>query len=96
MNQEELKTIAEYVSTNIAYSNKEVLTAKEAAAYMGVTLSCLYRWTMERVVPHYKPNGKMCYFNRLELEQWLMSNRVETNDEINQKAQTYYTKGGIK
>ena len=37
----------------------------------------------------------MCYFNRLELEQWLQSNRVSTNNEISQKAQAYcMQKGG--
>ena len=38
----------------------------------------------------------MCYFNRSELEQWLQSNRVSTDDEVGQKAQEYCMKGGVK
>ena len=39
----------------------------------------------------------MCYFNRLELEQWLQGNRIATSEEINQKAQAYcMQKGGMK
>ena len=47
---------------------------------------------MNQQIPHYKPMGKMCYFNRLELEQWLQSNRIATATEIEQQAQTYCMK----
>ena len=97
MSTEELKQIGEFVATNLAYCSKAVLTATEAAAYLGVSLSCLYKWTMNRVIPHYKPNGKLCYFERAELEKWMMSNKVATGQELEQKAQTWANKkGGIK
>ena len=37
---------------------------------------------MRGEIPHFKPLGKMCYFNRVEIEQWLQNNRVATSDEI--------------
>lgn len=91
---EELKKVADLITANIIGTQKEVLTSEEAARYLGVSKSCLYKWTMERKIPHYKPNGKMCYFNRKEVEAWMQSNRVATDDEINQRAQTYLKKGG--
>lgn len=97
MTAEELKQIGEFVSTNLVYCTKAVLTATEAAAYLGVSLSCLYKWTMNRVIPHYKPNGKLCYFEREELEEWMLSNRVSTEQELETKAQMMASKkGGIK
>lgn len=75
-------------------NKKEVLTSNEAAAYMGISKSYLYKLTMRQQVPHYKPMGKMCYFNRQELENWLQSNRVATSVEISQQAQAYCMKGG--
>lgn len=75
-------------------NKKEVLTSDEAAAYMGISKSYLYKLTMRQQVPHYKPMGKMCYFNRQELENWLQSNRVATTAEISQQAQAYCMKGG--
>jgi len=96
MTTEELRQLSDLVSANMVYCTKTVLTAAEAAAYLGISLSCLYKWTMKRTIPHYKPNGKMCYFNRLELEDWLQSNRVATDGELNQQAQSYCKKGGIK
>ena len=78
----------------IDYSTKEVLTSEEVANYMGVSMSCLYKLTSRREIPHYKPTGKLCYFNRVEVEQWLQSNRVATGVELEQKAQAFCMKKG--
>lgn len=93
---EELKQVADLVTANTIFCTKEVLTSDEAAKYMGISKSYLYKLTMKQQIPHFKPMGKMCYFNRLELEQWLQSNRVATETEINQKAQSFCMKGGQK
>ena len=77
------------VTANTIFCTKEVLTSDEAAKYMGVSKSYLYKLTMNQQIPHFKPMGKMCYFNRQELEQWLQSNRVATTAEIEQRAQAY-------
>ena len=93
----DLKQVADLVTANSIFCTKEVLTSDEAAKYMGISKSYLYKLTMRRQIPHYKPTGKICYFNRLELEQWLQSNRVSTSAEISQKAHTYcMMKGGAK
>lgn len=94
MSNEDLKMLAEEISANSLLSQKEVLTSDEAAKYMGISKSYLYKLTMQQKVPHYKPTGKMCYFNRMELESWLQSNRVATADEISERAQTYCLKKG--
>lgn len=70
-------------------SQKNVLTFDEAANYMGVSHSCLYKMTMARSVPFSKPRGKMLYFNRIELEGWLLQNRITPAAEIEAKAATY-------
>lgn len=88
------KNLADMITANIIGCTKEVLTSKEAAQYMGISMSCLYKLTMSRQVPHYKPTGKMVYFNRLELEQWLLSSRISTTAEIEQKAEAYCLKKG--
>lgn len=91
---EELKQVADLITANTIFCIKEVLTSDEAAKYMGVSKSYLYKLTMRQQIPHYKPMGKMCYFNRLELEQWLQSNRISTSTEIRQQAQAYCMKKG--
>ena len=93
---EEIKQIAEEITRKSVLCAKEVLTCSEAAEYMGVSMSYIYKLTMLRKIPHFKPMGKMCYFNRQELEQWLQTNRVTTTDDIEQQAQTYCLKKGGK
>lgn len=88
------KEIADIVTANTIFCTKEVLTSDETAKYMGVSKSYLYKLTMRQQIPHYKPMGKMVYFNRLELEQWLQNNRVSTATEISQQAAAYCMKKG--
>ncbi len=92
---EELQQVADLITANTIFCTKEVLTSDEAARYMGVSKSYLYKLTMNQQIPHYKPMGKMCYFNRLELEQWLQNNRVATAMEIEQRAQAYCMKKSV-
>lgn len=97
MTTEELKKVADIVTAQTIFTKKEVLTTEEAAAYMGMRKSYLYKLTMNKKIPHYKPMGKVCYFQRTELEAWLLSNRVSTDEELTEKAQDYCTrKGGRK
>ena len=90
----ELKNITDAISAKVAVNTKEVLTTDEAASYMGVSKSYLYKLTMEKRIPHYKPMGKMCFFNRKEIEMWLQANRVATDEELSQDAQAYCIKKG--
>ena len=73
---------------------KKVLTFNETANYMGISKSCLHKMTMNRAIPHYKPNGKMIYFEREEVEAYLLSVKVKTSDEIKQEARTILNKKG--
>ena len=94
---EELRQVADLITANIIGTQKEVLTSDEAARYLGVTKSCLYKWTMTRKIPHYKsPTGKLCFFNRAEVEAWMQSCKVATDEELERQAQTYLKKGGKK
>jgi excisionase family DNA binding protein len=73
---------------------KEVLTFNEAANYLGVSHSNLYKMTSTGLVPSYKPNGKKLYFNRKELDLWLLSNKQFTKEEIEQQAADFLFKKG--
>lgn len=89
MTQEQLKQMADMVAAQTMICTKEVLTTDEAAKYMGIKVSYLYKLTMRGEIPHYKPNGKMCYFKRTELEQWLLTNPVSTSADIADQAEKY-------
>ena len=54
---------------------KEVLTSREAAIYLGLSLSYLYELVSKKTIPAFKPNGGKLYFKRMELYNWMLSKR---------------------
>ncbi len=77
----------------MAICQKPILTAKEMAYYMGIKLSTLYKMTHNNILPFSKPNGKMIFFDRVEVENWMRSNRYATQQELAQQAAAYCQKG---
>ena len=53
------------------YLTKEVFTLAEVAEYLGLSTSQIYKFTMKLEIPHYKPRGKMVYFDRKEIVKWM-------------------------
>jgi len=68
---------------------KDVLNFREASLYLDISASHLYKMTSTKKIPHYCPQGKELYFNRLELDEWLQRNRQSSNDEIETTAANY-------
>lgn len=95
MTKEDLEAIKNLLAEVQMGSPKEVLTSDEAAAYLGVSKSCIYKLTMGRKIPHYKSEGgKLCYFDRQEIINWMKAHRVATQEELQAQAKQIVKKGG--
>jgi excisionase family DNA binding protein len=68
---------------------KTILNLSEAAKYLDISESHLYKLTSTRQIPHFCPQGKKLYFRREELDQWLQRNRQSSTDEIDREATNY-------
>ena len=68
----------------------------EASAFLCLSKSYLYKLTSGNLIPHYKPQGKMLYFEKSELEAWLRQNPVKTKGQIEQEAQKYVLNRPLK
>lgn len=73
---------------NVMYEAKQILTLEEAAAFIGVSRSQLYKLTHLHVIPYYKPSGKLVYFEKSELLSWIRQNPVKSQKQIDDEAQT--------
>ena len=71
---------------NLCYSAKEVLNLEEAASFLGIAKSTLYKMTHENRIPFYKPAGKLIYFEKSVLLDWIRSNRVMSEAELQEAA----------
>jgi|TARA_B110000046_G_scaffold183240_1_gene218930 excisionase family DNA binding protein len=89
----DLKTIDDRLRNieTLLLSQKTVLNFNEIAAFTGLSKSYLYKLTCSGGIPCYKPQGKHIYFNKSEVEQWLLQNRKVTLLEIDSKAATFVT-----
>jgi len=67
--QERKERIAERVT-----ASKPMLTMQEASLFTGLSKHTLYRMTCSKQIKHYKPGGKLIYFSREDLINWMMSN----------------------
>ena len=71
---------------NQLYITKKVLSFEEASKFLNLSKSYLYQLTSKALIPHYKPQGKMLYFEREELEKWLMKNPIKSKQELKDEA----------
>ena len=69
------------VLEDVLCAAKEVLTLEEAAVFMGISRSTLYKMTHNNVIPFYRPNGKLIYFEKSELLAWMRKNRAISQEE---------------
>ena len=49
------------------FLSKNVLSFDEASKFLNLSKSYLYKLTSGNLIPHYKPQGKMLYFEKAEL-----------------------------
>ena len=78
------------------FLSKNVLSFDEASRFLNLSKSYLYKLTSGNLIPHYKPQGKMLYFEKAELEAWLRQNPVKTQAQIEQEAQKYILNRPLK
>lgn len=77
--------------------DKNMLNIDDVALLTGLSKSHIYKLTSGRQIPYYKPNGKLMYFDKSEIENWMRQNRIETTDEAEQRALAYVVeKGGLR
>lgn len=84
------------IERNSLLAAKNVLCFEDVALLTGLSKSHIYKLTCSRQIPHYKPNGKQMYFDRVELENWMKQNKVATTAEIEQVATNYVVTGRMQ
>lgn len=74
---------------------KKVLDINDMVLLTGLSKNYIYKLTYRNEIPYYKPNGKLIYFDRQEIENWMKQNKVTSVVEAEQAASKYFMgKGG--
>lgn len=54
-------------------NEKRVLSFDELSMYTGFSKRTLYKLTSKKIIPFNKPTGKKMFFDRLKIDEWLLS-----------------------
>ena len=83
-----IKTILSEILENLK-QNKQIFTFQEGCNYCGISESTMYKHTAANRVPFYRPEGKLIFFKREDLDAFMLRNRQSTQEELEEKAAVY-------
>jgi excisionase family DNA binding protein len=73
---------------------KQALTTGDTALLTGLSKSHLYKLVCAKKIPYYKSQGgKLTYFDKDEVNSWMLQHRIKTSDEVEAEAATYVVTG---
>lgn len=62
------------------YTTKDILNMKEVCQYLDISQSLLYKLTCSGEIPHFKPRGKMIFFEKKELIEWIKKSNLLSSE----------------
>ena len=65
------------------YSTKDILNMKDVCQYLDISQSLLYKLTCNGEIPHFKPRGKMIFFEKKELIAWINKSKANESEIVN-------------
>lgn len=83
---EEIKEQLDRIENYAQIASKSVLNINEAAFILGMQPRTVRKMVLQHTVPVYKPNRSVLYFKKSDLEDWMLSNRIASSEEIESKA----------
>lgn len=66
----------------------EWLTVRQVSSEYGYSLSTIYKFTHNNVIPHYKERGRL-KFKRTEVDEWVKRGLVKSNSEIEEDDEVF-------
>ena len=70
-------------------NENEILSLSEATEFLKLSKSCIYKLTSKKEIPHFVPGGKKIYFQKSDLEDWVLKNRIPSASELEANTEIY-------
>lgn len=86
----ESKAISDHLPSSKSNS-KTVFNFEEACAYIGISKSYGYKLTSQGLIPFSK-RGRKIYFDKDQLDDWLLGNSSKDAKTLRKEAQSYISK----
>ena len=75
----------------IVSTAKQILTVEDLINYTGFSRSYIYKLVHKSIIPYSKPNGKTLFFQKNEIDEWLLQNKSFSISQIEKRATDYTT-----
>ena len=72
------------LETLLVSSVKQILTVEDLINYTGFSRSYIYKLVHMNILPYSKPNGKTLFFQKKEIDSFLLQNKSESNAQTKQ------------
>lgn len=92
---EMLKMILDKLEASERITRSEYLNQKEACVYLGVTKTQLYRLMYERQITYSRPSGKIAFFKKADLDEYMTRNTVPSLERLEAMACDHVTSGAV-
>ena len=86
MDEKGIKKQLDRIELYTMLAAKNVLNITEAAFILGMTPQGVRQKVRDREIAAYKPNQNRLYFQKKDLERWMLQNRRKTTEELEQAA----------
>jgi excisionase family DNA binding protein len=80
------------IKTLINTQAERPLNLEEACKYLSISKSYLYKLTCKNQIIFFKPNGKLIYFAKSDLDKWIFRNRQHSDSELEAQASSYVSR----
>ncbi len=75
-----------YCLSNLSSQSKTFLDINEAARYLKITKSSLYKKTANKDLIYYQPSGKKILFEKKDLDDFIIKGRQTSREELEKEA----------
>ncbi len=89
MKKEEILEKLERIESYLFESTKPIMTVEELVVYTGFTKSYIYKLVHLKEIPFFKPQGKLLFFDREEINNWIRQNKSQSRSQMQSQALNY-------
>lgn len=86
MHKEQLQLID---LTKILVNQKTIFNVEDLHIYSGLSISAIYKLTQSKKLRFSRPNGKVIFFKKEDVDNFLLSKPITTADDIEQQTINY-------
>lgn len=82
MKKDAIANQLEEIKSLLRKKNDKPLNFNQAADYLGFSHSYLYKLTSRKIISCHRPTGKMLFFSKEELDEWIFENRKQPSKKM--------------